>query len=247
MIPSIFVHMKVLQLLFIAVASMLLTSSQNAPLIEKYELMGRFEPSDHPDFTTLPSRYTNRESAWLRKEAAEAFMLMADSAAADGIRIFVVSATRNHEYQEDIWTRKWDAKNGDDAEKALAILEYSSMPGTSRHHWGTDLDINSVEPSYFESGQGARIYEWMNANAHKFGYFQPYTAQMRGRTGYNEEKWHWSYQPIARKLLKAYNHLITPEDIHGFPGAEVNAEIDVIGRYVNGIADFPGDQFVSPI
>ncbi len=224
----------------------ILAALNQAPVYDVPELTGRFEPSEHHEFRQLRSRYTNRESAWLRIEAASAFEEMADSAALDGIRIFVISATRNHEYQADIWKRKWESRSGDPVDKALSILEYSSMPGTSRHHWGTDLDINSVEPSYFESGQGAKVYEWMVENAHKFGYFQPYTAQTKGRTGYNEEKWHWSYQPIARKLLKAYNHLVLPDDINGFPGADVNGEIDVIGRYVNGIANFPGDPFIQP-
>lgn len=238
--------MKGFRIIGLLVVALFLGAGQAAETIEEYELMGRFEPSEHQDFVQLPSRYTNRESAWLRKETARAFREMADSAALDGIRIFVVSATRNHEYQTDIWTRKWESRSGADVEKAREILEYSSMPGTSRHHWGTDLDINSVEPSYFESGTGAAIYAWMDENAHKFGFFQPYTAQTKGRTGYNEEKWHWSYQPIARKLLKAYNHLVTPEAISGFPGAETNAEIDVIGKYVNGIAEFPGNTFMQP-
>lgn len=66
---------------------------------------------------------------------------------------------------------------------------YSSMPTTSRHHWGTDMDINSVEPEYFESGQGLLEYNWLKANAHKFGFCQPYSPKDDGsRTqGYNLE------------------------------------------------------------
>lgn len=239
--------MKILRAFLFLPLFLTLQSSSQAPVITTDELMGHFEPAETDGFVALPSRYTNREAAYLRTEVAAAFRLMADSAAQDGIRIFVVSATRNFEYQKDIWTRKWTGRGGDEKERAESILEYSSMPGTSRHHWGTDLDINSVEPSYFESGQGARIYEWMRSNAHRFGFFQPYTAQTKGRTGYNEEKWHWSYQPTARVLLKAYNHLILPEDISGFPGAETAGEIDVIGRYVNGIAEFPGNPFARPL
>ena len=26
------------------------------------------------------------------------------------------------------------------------IIEYSTLPGTSRHHWGTDIDIIDAEP-----------------------------------------------------------------------------------------------------
>ncbi len=49
------------------------------------------------------------------------------------------------------------------------------MPQASRHHWGTDVDINSVEPEYFESGQGLKEYTWLQENAWKFGFCQPYT------------------------------------------------------------------------
>ncbi|NJK84501.1 MAG: M15 family metallopeptidase [Saprospiraceae bacterium] len=41
-------------------------------------------------------------------------------------------------------------------ERALKILKYSSMPGTSRHHWGTDIDLNSFSNSYFEQGEGKK-------------------------------------------------------------------------------------------
>ncbi|MFM9004881.1 MAG: D-alanyl-D-alanine carboxypeptidase family protein [Flavobacteriales bacterium] len=43
-------------------------------------------------------------------------------------------------------------------------MKFSSMPGTSRHHWGTDIDLNSVEPSYFLSGKGLLIYQWLSAH-----------------------------------------------------------------------------------
>lgn len=221
-------------------------SVDNAPVYRRDVLMGHFEPSQHGGFSRLPSRYTNRESAWLRTEVAQAFRLMADSAARDGVTLRVVSATRNYSYQQDIWTRKWNSLSGDAIDRTERILEYSSMPGTSRHHWGTDLDINSVDPEYFERGTGREVYTWMTENARKFGFFQPYTEQTAGRTGYNEEKWHWSYQPTARKLLKAYNHLVKLEHITGFPGSEVSADLDVIGRYVNGISEFPGNPFYTP-
>jgi D-alanyl-D-alanine carboxypeptidase len=55
------------------------------------------------------------------------------------------------------------------------IMNYSAMPQASRHHWGTDVDINSVEPEYFESGQGLKEYTWLQENAWKFGFCQPYT------------------------------------------------------------------------
>ncbi len=79
------------------------------------------------------------------------------------------------------------------------------MPGTSRHHWGTDFDLNNLTNSYFSRGEGKVIYAWLKKNAGKYGFCQPYTA---GREeGYNEERWHWSYIPLARIFLREWNSL----------------------------------------
>ena len=76
-------------------------------------------------------------------------------------------------------------------ERARMILTYSSMPGTSRHHWGTDMDLNKDNNGYFATGEGLKVYEWLQAHAHEYGFCQPYTPKGPNRPeGYNEEKWH---------------------------------------------------------
>jgi LAS superfamily LD-carboxypeptidase LdcB len=87
----------------------------------------------------------------------------------------------------------------DPAARAKEILKYSSMPGTSRHHWGTDFDINKLTNSYYESGDGKIILDWLTAHASHYGFARPYTAGRSG--GYQEERWHWSYLPLSRKFL----------------------------------------------
>jgi len=107
------------------------------------------------------------------KEAYEAWKKMHAAAAKDGVNLIIISATRNFDYQKGIWERKWnDAKykGKTDTETALNILKYSSMPGTSRHHWGTDVDFNSVTPSYFTSGNGKKVYTWLLKNAATYGF-----------------------------------------------------------------------------
>jgi LAS superfamily LD-carboxypeptidase LdcB len=113
-------------------------------------------------------------------------------------------------------------------------MRYSSMPGTSRHHWGTDLDFISVEPEDWTHGEGLRIYNWLCANAHKFGFFQPYTADPT-RTGYAEERWHWSYAPLSKPYLEAYKQKITAEDITGFSGSYLVDSLNIIESHVFGI------------
>ncbi len=216
---------------------MFLSSAKTLPTYTKTDLMGAFNPESHDGFTAVSSRYSN-QTIYMRKEAHEAFIKMAKAAAKDGISLTVVSGTRNKDRQVEIWSNKWERFKGDDVEKAEEILLYSSMPGTSRHHWGTDIDINSVEPEFFEQGAGAKTYEWLDANAHKFGYFQPYIKKGSERKkGYREEKWHWSYYPTANQLLKAYQRMVTYQDITGFPGAEYAQELNIFDRFVQGIPD----------
>ena len=121
-------------------------------------------------------------------------------------------------------------------EKAKDILTYSSMPGTSRHHWGTDIDLNSLENSYFESGEGLKVYDFLERCGSELGFSQVYTDKINGRTGYEEEKWHWSFMPVSSVMLEEYNHLINNEDISGFDGSSSADSIKIISNYVNGIA-----------
>ena len=122
---------------------------------------GQFDFRSHEDFVQVDPQDANKE-VYLHKDTYEAFQAMADSAQKDGISFVIVSGARNFDYQKSIWDRKWNASAADTGmEKAQGILEYSSMPMTSRHHWGTDIDLNNLNNSYFESGQGKKEYDWL--------------------------------------------------------------------------------------
>lgn len=204
------------------------------------ELLGQFEPSRHPDFVRVPAAYTNRPDSWLRRETVAAFVRMAEAAAKDGVRLTVISATRNFKRQREIWERKWRERSGADTAIARDILRWSSMPGTSRHHWGTDFDLNSLEPAYFESGEGARVYAWLCTHAHEYGFYQPYDQPGEERqTGYQEEKWHWSYYPLASRYLMAYEWLVEQEDLPDFKGAYTAKEIEMFRKWVEGVRRSP--------
>lgn len=211
-------------------------------------LTGKFDPAGSAAFDEVPLEHASRAGMLLRVEVLESLLRMIDSAAAAGHRIRVLSATRNFEYQRGIWEAKWrgdrllsDGKNAreafsDPVERARAILLYSSMPGTSRHHWGTDFDINAFENSYFERGEGARLFAWLEKHAGEFGFCRPYTAKGAHRpSGYEEEKWHWSYVPISAGLTAAARRLLRDGDISGFEGSEAAAGIEVVRHYVLGV------------
>jgi len=217
------------------------------PTIPLKYIIGKFEPSQDSNFVKIASQYTNKSNIYLHKEAYAAFLDMYAVAKKDGIDLRILSATRNFDSQKSIWEAKWNgqrklsdgtnaAEISDKNTRALRILEYSSMPGTSRHHWGTDIDLNNLNNPYFEKEPGKKVYDWLKANAGQFGYCQPYSPKGAQRPdGYNEEKWHWSYLPLAKAYLASAKQLLKNEKIEGFAGAEVAPSIRVVEKYVFGI------------
>lgn len=203
------------------------------------ELLGKFSPAKHPDFLLIEQRYSTKTDIYLRKEAYDSFKRMHNAALKEGITLTILSATRNFDAQKGIWERKWKRpqyEGKSDLERIVDIMKFSSMPGTSRHHWGTDIDMNSLEPAYFTQGKGLVIYQWLTKHASEFGYYQTYTSKANGRTGYEEEAWHWSYMPIAGPMLEEYNRSITYSELTGFSGCTSAGKSRVIEDFVNGIA-----------
>ena len=159
------------------------------------------------------------------------------------------SAARSFKAQRSIWEGKWtgkrkvggvlniDKKIPDAVQRARKILEYSSMPGSSRHHWGTEVDLNAFNNDWFASGKGKKLYSWMQQNAARFGFCQPYTAKgPDGRnTGYNEEKWHWSFVPLAGPYTEQAAQQLGNTMIRDFKGAEAAESVNIVGEYVLGI------------
>jgi LAS superfamily LD-carboxypeptidase LdcB len=204
-------------------------------------LMGKFNPVERTDFVLIPAKYVaagaSQSKMYLRKETSEAFLEMQSAADEDDIDLKIASATRNFDYQKELWNKKWNNFSGfDEEDRFEKILEYSAVPGTSRHHWGTDIDINDATPEYFDTERGEEVYEWLVANAPMFGFCQTYSKKDESRkTGYHEEKWHWSYLPISRELTEEYKNLIGDEDIKGFLGDEYAGNFNLINDYVLSI------------
>lgn len=172
------------------------------------------------------------ESIGLLSEAATAFEKMKIAAQKAGFKIEIVSAYRSFNRQKDIWNRKYIAneiKGFSPDENIKKIIEYSTLPGTSRHHWGTDIDIIDgslprqgdvlVTEKFHGDGPYAALRIWMEENAAQFGFLRPYSMDFE-RKGFNYEPWHYSYAPLAIPMLEAYlkmdlNLLLVPENLRG--------------------------------
>lgn len=210
-------------------------------------LLGKVDPAKNARFAKIPAKYLGGSRTYGDKEAVTALIKMIDAAAKDGIDIKIVSAFRSFDDQKSIWERKWTGKTlveggklpktvPDPKARAIKIMEFSAMPGASRHHWGTDFDLNALDNNYFASGKGRRVYDWLTAHAADYGFCQVYSPKGADRpNGYNEEKWHWSYLDLATRYLKQYPGAVTYEKITGFLGSDTAKDIGVIPNYVQGI------------
>ncbi len=148
--------------------------------------------------------------------AYDTFQKMKNEALKSGIQLEVVSAYRSFNRQKEIWNRKYSTFTSQGLSPIGAInkiIEYSTIPGTSRHHWGTDIDLidsavqrpNNVllEKHYIDEGVFCRMKEWMDQNASKFDFYEVYT-NTPGRKGFKYEPWHFSYAPLSKPMLKTY-------------------------------------------
>lgn len=155
------------------------------------------------ELVAIPHQFTQKDEL-IHKDVYDPLMTLIGHAQNDGIRLSIVSAYRSYEHQKRIWERKWGDTPNNDANQALKNLEYSSFPGTSRHHWGTDIDFNSVSLSYWQSDEGKQVHAWLTANAPQYGFCQTYGNNRT--SGYANEDWHWSHMPTAEYYYTQINH-----------------------------------------
>jgi len=159
----------------------------------------------------------------LQAEVAAAFVRLQADARAAGFELAIASGHRGFDRQLAIWNGKAGGERPvyDDHDRVVslaelpatarlhAILRYSAIPGTSRHHWGTDLDVYdaaAVGPDYTvqlsqrevsAGGPFAPLHDWLDARmaaGESQGFYRPYGED---RGGVAPERWHLSYAPLA--------------------------------------------------
>lgn len=161
-------------------------------------------------------------------DVVTAFLNMRKSAELDGFDLYPVSAFRDFESQLNIWNLKFSGQrplystegnpieisNLSDIEIVKSILNWSALPGASRHHWGTEIDVidsNAVPENYSikllpeetcEGGLFFSMHCWLDDNMSRFGFFRPYTHPQKG---VSPEPWHLSYAPVSKTALKDLN------------------------------------------
>lgn len=172
---------------------------------------------DESHLVTLPDGHH------LQGEVAQAFTTLQSDARQAGFDLAIASGFRSFSRQLAIWNGKARGTRPvfDDqghtvsmdrlspAEQLHAILRFSAIPGTSRHHWGTDLDVYdraAVSPEYLlqlsiqevaVGGVFDPLHCWLDARmaaGESHGFYRPYE---KDRGGVAPERWHLSYAPLS--------------------------------------------------
>jgi len=194
------------------------------------------------------------------------------AAAAAGIDLVPVSTFRDFERQLAIWNGKYRGERAlhaadgslletqalDADARVAAILHWSALPGASRHHWGTDMDVidagavlpgyrpQLVTGEYAPGGVFARLGAWLAAHAAEHGFYQPY-ATWRG--GFQPEPWHLSYAPVAQAAQAAVSvdllrAALATAGIEGREAIE-RALPEILARYVRNVDAPPAAALTS--
>ncbi|MGH8311026.1 MAG: M15 family metallopeptidase [Steroidobacteraceae bacterium] len=161
----------------------------------------------------------------LHRDAVRPFLDMRNAAAAADIDLVPVSSFRDFDAQLRVWNEKYrgertlyDRDGRPLAHAALsepelieALLWWSAVPGASRHHWGTEIDVidrNALPQDqglkllpieFGPAGPFARLNDWLDEHMQKHGFFRPYRSD---RGGVAPEPWHLSYGPVAERALE---------------------------------------------
>jgi len=156
------------------------------------------------------------------------FIALQNAAKQAGFKLTIASSFRDFERQSSIWNAKFsgtrpvldknqqpvDLSTLSELDICHAILLYSALPGASRHHFGTDVDIFDqaaieqdyklqLEPHEYEhAGPFSAMTAWLNDNLAKYGFFRPYEKNLGGVA---PEPWHISHIQQSHIMCEAIN------------------------------------------
>ena len=173
----------------------------------------------------------NFEELLMSPIVLDPFLKLRDMGLREGIDIKIASAFRSYERQEKIWNDKvlgkrpilnekeevLNVRTMDEEELLFAMAKYSAIPGTSRHHWGADLDIfdsNALPPDYklkLVSSEYQTIFtklsNFLSKNLTDCQFFYPFS-----NTHIAPEPWHIGHIS-SKSLEKEYTFAIFKQNI----------------------------------
>lgn len=202
----------------------------------------------------------------MHQASVEAFCRLREHAHEAGFELEIVSSFRSFDAQMQIWNRKargeralldrvgrpLDYTKLCERDIVYAILNWSALPGASRHHWGTDIDVidrASVPPRYEiqltpeevkPGGMFGPLHDWLDRHMGKYGFYRPYQKDLGG---VQPERWHLSHYPTSQALFASHSEAILRQTLVAHPlhlQQVVLAELaEIFDRFFRRISDAP--------
>lgn len=139
-----------------------------------------------PDLEDIPKDYTypyRDRSFKLEPEALKNFVNMADALQKETRKeMLIESAYRDYDAQEAL-------HNGTATQEANT---FTARPGHSEHEAGFAVDVRTQDKLSSEFASTEQ-YDWIQNNAHRFGYIVRYQEDKQDNTNYIFEPWHLRY------------------------------------------------------
>ena len=117
---------------------------------------------------------------------------MFNAARTQGYGLFVREGYRTQEEQQQLMNEKIEAYENEGKSKPEAkklAEQWVAIPGTSEHQLGIAVDINA------DTSKSSRddVYNWIEENAHTYGFIKSYPSNKTDITGVINEPWHYRY------------------------------------------------------
>lgn len=144
---------------------------------------------------------------YMRAEAAEAFHLLVEMAAANGLELKMTTAYRSYDFQKILF-------NGYvEREGEAAANTFSARPGESEHQTGLSVDVSSPSVDFQLSNDYGKTEEgkWLANHAHRFGFIIRFPKGKEEITGYQYEPWHIRYVGLTA-AKEIYEQNLTLEE-----------------------------------
>jgi len=181
------------------------------------------------------------------------------NAAASGFDLRLCSGFRSFDRQLHIWNAKLSGLRPvvDDRgalinldllspwQQIQAVMRWSALPGASRHHWGTDIDIydRAAMPADYQlqlipaevEGQGmfAPLHDWLDEKLADQGFYRPYGTDTGGVA---PERWHISYRPLAQTFAQGLTAEVLEQRLQGTELLLLDVVLDhldeILQRYI---------------
>ena len=139
------------------------------------------------------------------RRVAGAYQKMAAAAASDGVSLWISSAYRSSERQEELFEEEVAgyAETYSAPQEAEAYAEQSvAKPGYSEHATGLALDLNGVRDDF----DTTEAFRWLDSHAQDYGFILRYPKDKQDVTKIKYEPWHYRYVGAENaKFMKEKN------------------------------------------